>query len=80
LNTEVAVLIWLAIGVALWLGHDPMYGSQAAYFFELFGTRLRYSRAFIDYQLASIVGGRDLAAHRGLTAGLGGGNFWPIAV
>jgi MFS transporter, MHS family, shikimate and dehydroshikimate transport protein len=57
LDAKMSILIWLAIGVALWLGHDPMYGPQAAYFSELFGTRLRYSGASIGYQLASVVGG-----------------------
>src|SRR5215217_8177251 len=42
--------------------HDPMYGLQAAYFSELFGTHLRYCGASIGYQLASVVG-RHLTAH-----------------
>ncbi|GAA0525477.1 MFS transporter [Saccharopolyspora subtropica] len=37
--------------------HGAMYGPQAAYFAELFGTRVRYSGASIGYQLASIVAG-----------------------
>ena len=43
LNTGTTVLIWLAIVLAVNLGHDAMYGPQAAYFSELFGTRERYS-------------------------------------
>jgi MFS transporter, MHS family, shikimate and dehydroshikimate transport protein len=39
------------------LGHDPMYGPQAAYFAELFGTRVRYSGASLGYQLASVFAG-----------------------
>lgn len=34
-----------------------MYGPQAAFFAELFGTRMRYSGASIGYQLASIAAG-----------------------
>ena len=34
-----------------------MYGPQAAFFSELFGTRVRYSGASIGYQLASIAAG-----------------------
>jgi MFS transporter, MHS family, shikimate and dehydroshikimate transport protein len=34
-----------------------MYGPQAAYFAELFGTRVRYSGASIGYQLASVLAG-----------------------
>src|SRR5215207_6680037 len=36
LDTKATVLIWLAIVVFLVVGHDPMYGPQAAYFSELF--------------------------------------------
>jgi metabolite-proton symporter len=57
LNTGVTPLIWLAIVLAVNLGHDSMYGPQAAYFAELFGTRVRYSGASIGYQLASVFAG-----------------------
>jgi MFS transporter, MHS family, shikimate and dehydroshikimate transport protein len=57
LNTEATPLIWLAIVLAVNLGHDSMYGPQAAYFAELFGTRVRYSGASIGYQLASVLAG-----------------------
>ena len=54
LNTGVTPLIWLAIVLAVNLGHDSMYGPQAAYFAELFGTRVRYSGASIGYQAIAI--------------------------
>jgi MFS transporter, MHS family, shikimate and dehydroshikimate transport protein len=57
LNTETPVLIWLSIVVGVNLGHDLMYGPQAAYFAELFGTRVRYSGASLGYQLASVFAG-----------------------
>lgn len=57
LNTGVAPLIWLAIVLGFNIGHDAMYGPQAAYFSELFGTRVRYSGASIGYQLASVFAG-----------------------
>ena len=57
LNTEVAPLIWLAIVLGVNIGHDTMYGPQAAYFSELFGTRVRYSGASLGYQLASVFAG-----------------------
>jgi MHS family shikimate/dehydroshikimate transporter-like MFS transporter len=57
LGTESPVLIWLAIVVGVNLGHDLMYGPQAAYFAELFGTRVRYSGASLGYQLASVFAG-----------------------
>jgi MFS transporter, MHS family, shikimate and dehydroshikimate transport protein len=57
LDTKSPVLIWLAIVVGVNLGHDLMYGPQAAYFSELFGTRVRYSGASLGYQLASVFAG-----------------------
>jgi metabolite-proton symporter len=47
----------LAIVLGLNLGHDMMYGPQAAYFAELFSTRVRYSGASLIYQLTSAVSG-----------------------
>ncbi|KAA2261165.1 MHS family MFS transporter [Solihabitans fulvus] len=56
LNTKSYWLIVLAATVGLVL-HGAMYGPQAAFFSELFGTRVRYSGASIGYQLASILAG-----------------------
>ncbi|MHA6805732.1 MFS transporter [Salinifilum ghardaiensis] len=56
LDTGSFVLMTLAITVGLVL-HGAMYGPQAAFFSELFGTRVRYSGASIGYQLASIAAG-----------------------
>jgi MFS family permease len=57
MNTGVAPLIWLAIVLGVNVGHDAMYGPQASFFAELFGTRVRYSGASIGYQLASVLAG-----------------------
>jgi len=46
----------LAVTVGLIL-HGAMYGPQASFFTELFGTRVRYSGVSVGYQLASIVAG-----------------------
>jgi metabolite-proton symporter len=39
------------------LFHGAMYGPQAAFLSELFGTKVRYSGVSVGYQLASIVAG-----------------------
>ena len=39
------------------LGHNAMYGPQAAYFSELFGSSVRYTGASMSYRLASVVAG-----------------------
>ncbi|MEO8496225.1 MAG: MFS transporter, partial [Planctomycetota bacterium] len=51
-NTQVHYLIWLAIILGL-VGHSAMYGPQAAFFSELFGTNVRYTGASLGYQVAS---------------------------
>jgi metabolite-proton symporter len=56
LDTKDPWLITLATTVGLVL-HGAMYGPQAAFFSELFGTRVRYSGASVGYQLASIAAG-----------------------
>ncbi len=56
LDTRSFAMIALATTVGLVL-HGAMYGPQAAFFSELFGTRVRYSGASIGYQLASIGAG-----------------------
>jgi MFS family permease len=56
-QTKEPVLIWLAIVVGVNIGHDLMYGPQAAFYSELFGTRVRYSGASLGYQLASVFSG-----------------------
>ncbi|GIH91519.1 MFS transporter [Planobispora siamensis] len=48
--------ITLAVTVGLVL-HGAMYGPQAAFFSELFATRMRYSGVSVGAQLASIVAG-----------------------
>jgi metabolite-proton symporter len=56
LDTKSPLLITVATTVGLVL-HGAMYGPQAAFFSELFGTRVRYSGASVGYQLASIAAG-----------------------
>jgi metabolite-proton symporter len=57
LETRSTVVIWLAIVIGVAIGHNAMYGPQAAYFSELFGASVRYSGASIAYQLASVASG-----------------------
>ena len=52
IETQIVSLVWLAIVIGM-VGHAAMYGPQAAFFSELFGTKVRYSGASIGYQLAS---------------------------
>lgn len=57
LNTASPILIGLAVVLAMVLGHSSMYGPQAAYFAELFGTEVRYTGASLGTQLSSVLAG-----------------------
>jgi metabolite-proton symporter len=56
LDTRNFALTAVAVVVGLVL-HGAMYGPQAAFLSELFGTTVRYSGVSIGYQLASIFAG-----------------------
>ncbi len=73
-------LVILAVVLGLNFGHGAMYGPQASFFSELFGTRVRYSGASLGYQLSSVfAGGLSPIIATGLLAGYGGA-AWPIAL
>jgi metabolite-proton symporter len=57
LDTGSTFLVWLALVAALVLAHSPMYGPQAAFLSELFGTRVRYSGASLGSQFSSVIAG-----------------------
>jgi MFS transporter, MHS family, shikimate and dehydroshikimate transport protein len=57
LDMKSPVIAGLAIVLGVVFGHNAMYGPQAAYFSELFGSSVRYSGASVSYQLSSVVTG-----------------------
>ena len=61
------------------LFHGAMYGPQAAFLSELFGTRVRYSGVSVGYQLASIVAG-GLAPIIAVALYTGFGSGYAVAV
>ncbi|MFP5019701.1 MFS transporter [Pseudonocardia phyllosphaerae] len=56
LDTRSFALSAIAVTIGLVL-HGAMYGPQAAFLSELFGTKVRYSGISIGYQLASVFAG-----------------------
>ncbi|WP_218952301.1 MFS transporter [Amycolatopsis anabasis] len=54
-GSPVAVVLAIVFGVNV--VHDAMYGPQAAWFGELFATRVRYSGASLGYQLGAVLSG-----------------------
>ncbi|NOT60569.1 MAG: MHS family MFS transporter [Acidobacteria bacterium] len=78
-ETSSASLMTFAVVAALVLGHAAMYGPQASFFAELFGTRVRYSGASLGYQLSSVLaGGLSPLIATGLLRKYGAS--WPIAL
>jgi MFS transporter, MHS family, shikimate and dehydroshikimate transport protein len=52
-------VLWITIGIVLGLNviHDSVYGPQAVYYSELFGSKVRLSGASIGYQIGAILAG-----------------------
>lgn len=78
-DTKCAGLIWLAMALGL-VVHAAMYGPQAAFFSELFGTNVRYSGASLGYQLASPLAGGLAPLIAVALLEWSGGEPWPIGV
>ena len=62
------------------IGHAAMYGPQAAFFSELFGTNVRYSGASIGYQLASPFAGGLAPLIATALLQWSGDESWPVAI
>lgn len=79
IETRQPVLVVTAVAIGL-IGHAAMYGPQAAFFSELFGTRVRYSGASLGYQLASpLAGGLAPLIATALLEKFSG-QSWPVVV
>jgi MHS family shikimate/dehydroshikimate transporter-like MFS transporter len=57
LATKNPQLGWIAIVLGLAVGDAAIYGPQASFLSELFGTKVRYSSVSLGYNLASIFAG-----------------------
>jgi MHS family shikimate/dehydroshikimate transporter-like MFS transporter len=77
-GTGSAIAVVLAIVFGINVVHDAMYGPQAAWFAELFETRVRYSGSSLGYQIGAVLSGgfAPLVAAALLVAG--GGRPWLI--
>ena len=71
--------LWVAVTLGLII-HSAMYGPQAAFFSELFGTRVRYSGASLGYQMASPLAGGLAPLIATALLDQSGGKPWPVAV
>lgn len=57
LETRSPQMAMLAITLGLAIGHAAMYGPQASFLSELFGTKVRYSGVSLGYNMASVFAG-----------------------
>ena len=57
LGTKNAAVVIFTIAISAGIFHAWLYGPEAAFISERFGTRLRYTGASLGYQLASITAG-----------------------
>jgi hypothetical protein len=78
-DTRSSTVVVLAITLGL-VGHSAMYGPQAAFFPELFGTRVRYTGVSLGYQLASPLAGGLAPIIATALLGWAGGRPWPIVI
>jgi metabolite-proton symporter len=78
-DTGNPVLIWLALVLGL-TAIAAMYGPQAAFFSELFGTSVRYSGASLGSQLAAPFAGGLAPLIATALLRWSGGESWPIAL
>ncbi len=77
LKTTAAVTFAVVFGL---IGHAAMYGPQAAFLSELFGTRVRYTGASLGYQLAAPFSGGLAPLVATALLAESGGNPLPVAV
>ena len=78
-ETRSTGLVWLAISLGM-IGHAAMYGPQAAFFSELFGTRTRYTGASLGYQLAAPFSGGIAPLIASALLNWSGNQTWPVAI
>ncbi|WP_230983154.1 MFS transporter [Inquilinus limosus] len=68
-------LIWLGLVAALALGHSAMYGPQAAFYSELFPTKVRASGVSFVQQIGALIGSAGTLA-AGWLLEIGDGTPW----
>jgi MFS transporter, MHS family, shikimate and dehydroshikimate transport protein len=71
--------VWVALTLGM-VGHAAMYGPQAAFLSELFGTRVRYTGASLGYQLAAPLSGGLAPLISAALLKWSDGDPWPVGV
>jgi MFS transporter, MHS family, shikimate and dehydroshikimate transport protein len=76
INTRESVLIWVSIVVALGLIYPAIYAPLAAWWSELFDTRVRYTGVGAVYQFSGILASGLTPTIATLLLGFAGGEPW----
>jgi MHS family shikimate/dehydroshikimate transporter-like MFS transporter len=79
-DTENTILIWLALALGFAIGHSAMWGPQASFFSEAFGTRVRYSGTSFVYQFSGIASSALTPLIATALLGWAGGSPWLVVV
>ena len=80
LETRNTGLIWLALALGFAIGHGAMWGPQASFFSEAFGTRVRYSGTSFVYQFSGIAASAVTPLIAVALLGWAGGSPWLVVV
>lgn len=80
INTQVTILVWVALVLALAVGYAAQYGPQASFLPELFNTRVRYSGVSIGSQVAAVFAGGLAPLIATALLAWASGNPWPVSV
>ena len=80
MNTGIPALAWLAVTIGLAVGWGLMYGTQGAFYSELFPVRLRYSAIGFVYAVGALPTGAIAAATATLLLAWSHGQSWPISM
>jgi MFS transporter, MHS family, shikimate and dehydroshikimate transport protein len=79
LETRDPSIILMTIAVAMSITHGAMFGPQAAYMPELFGTRVRYSGASLGCQISAAISGGFSPIIAAALLGWAGAT-WPVSL
>ena len=77
ITSQVAPLAWLAVVIAICVGHNAVYAPTAALYSEMFPAHVRYSGTSLGYQLGGAMAGFVPLIAASLV-GAAGGAYWPI--
>jgi MFS family permease len=75
-HSAIAVVVSIVFGINI--VHDAMYGPQAAWFAELFDTRVRYSGSSLGYAIGAVLAGGFSPLIAAALLAAGGGSPWLI--